>query len=279
MSEFETEEVAGIYDDLVDTYELEWNRRGHRSLHLEYYDEEHQEPGAASINTMRLLSEAAGIGAGERVLVVGCGAGEDVVWNARAHEATVTGVDISERLLDLARENARAHGVDDQVSFARDDFHELSTIADDSMDVVWGLEAFSHSPDRRRVLEQAHRVLVADGRVAVADIFLRGPTDDNRVREIEDALGLHLGPIASFEEALGETGFGTVAVEDATDGIRPCTARRRRFARPAHLLGRILGPLGVLSKTQLDAFRASSLLHELVEEDLVGYYVVTAERT
>ena len=279
MSDLEPDEVVAIYDDLVDTYELEWNRQGHRSLHLEYYDEDHQEPGEAAINTMRLLSEAADITSEDRVLAIGCGAGEGVVWNARAHGATVVGIDISERLLELARENARAHGLEDQVCFARDDFHELATVADGSMDVVWALEALSHSPDRARALEQARRVLAPDGRIAVTDIFLRWATDDDRVREIEEALGLRLGPIAAFEEALREAGFENVTVEDATDGIRPCMERRQRFARPVHLLGRVLRPLGFFSETQLGAFRANARIHELVEEDVLGYYVVTADRS
>ena len=276
--DLDPEEVEAIYDDLAATYELEWRRRDHRSMHLGYYDEDHQEPGEAAINTMGLLSEAAGIEAGERVLNIGCGAGEGAVWNARTHGATVLGVDIGDHQLELARENARESGVEDQVSFARDDFHELSSVPDDSMDVVWGLEALSHSPDRARVLEQARRVLVADGRVAFTDIFLRSETDDERIRETEEALGLRLGTIDRFEQTLTETGFEGVAIDDKTDGIRESTASRRQFARLAHPVGRLLGLAGLVTERQLAAFRASSLVHGLVEDDVLGYYLVTADR-
>jgi tocopherol O-methyltransferase len=276
--DLDPDEVEAIYDDLAATYELEWRRRGHRSMHLAYYDEEHQEAGEAALNTLRLLSEAAGIEEGERVLNIGCGAGEGAVWNARTHGATVLGVDIGERQLQVARENARENGVEDQVSFARDDFHELATVPDDSMDVVWGLEALSHSPDRARVLEQARRVLVADGRVAFTDIFLRTATDDERVRETEAALGLRLGSIDTFERTLEESGFENITIRDETEGVRPATESRRQFARLAHPVGRVLGLVGLVSDRQLDAFRASSLIHELVDDDVLGYYLVTADR-
>lgn len=276
--ELDPEEVEAIYDDLATTYELEWRRRDHRSMHLGYYDEDHQEPGEAAINTMRLLSTAAGIEAGERVLNIGCGAGEGAVWNARTHDATVLGVDIGDHQLELARENARENGVEEQVSFARDDFHELASVPDDSMDVVWGLEALSHSPDRARVLEQARRVLVPDGRVAFTDIFLCSETDDDRVRETEEALGLRLGPIDAFERTLAETGFEGITIDDRTDGIRESTASRRQFARLAYPVGRVLGLVGLVTDRQLAAFRASSLVHELVEDDLLGYYLATADR-
>lgn len=276
--ELDPDEVAAIYDDLTVTYELEWRRRGHRSMHLEYYDEEHQEPGEAALNTLRLLSEAAGIKEGERVLNIGCGAGEGAVWNARRHGATVLGVDIGERHLELARENAREQGVEDRVSFVRDDFHELETVPDSSMDVVWGLEALSHSPDRARVLDQARRVLAADGRVALTDIFLRSESDDERIRETESALGLRLGSIDAFEQTLETAGFEHIEIRDETEGVRPSAKSRHQFARFAHPVGRVLGLVGLVSDRQLAAFRASSLIHELMTEGVLGYYLVTADR-
>lgn len=277
----DTEEIAELYDELIDTYEAEWERQGHRSLHLEYYDEDHDEPGSAAINTMRVLSEAAAIDASDRILNIGCGAGEDSVWNARAYGATVTGVNISERQLELARENARIHEVDDLTTFSYDDFHHLDTIEDDAVDVVWGLEALSHSPDRRRVLEQALRVLDEDGRVAFTDIFLRSTeystTDEERIEQINDGLGLWVGPISEFEDILRDLGFENIEISEETAQVRPCTKRRHQFARVAYPLGRVLGLFGLFSEAQLGAFKASSNIHRLITSGLLGYYVITAD--
>jgi len=278
------DEVAGIYDDLLATYRTEWAYRGHRSLHLAYYDEDHDEPGAASMNTMRVLSEAAGIDGSDRVLNIGCGAGEDSVWNAQAHGATVIGVNISEAQLKLARENAREHGVEELTSFRYDDFQTLETVADDAVDVVWGLEALSHSPDRAQALSTARRVLAADGRIAFTDLFVRddagglSAADRDRIDGIDDALGLRLGSIGDFEAALADASFENVVVRDLTDGVRTATGRRQSFARVAHPVGRLLGALGIVSETQLDGLQASARIHELVEASTLGYYLVTADR-
>lgn len=278
----DTDEVAAIYDDLLATYKREWEYRGHRSLHLAYYDDDHDEPGPAAMNTMRVLSEAAGVSGEDRILNIGCGAGEDSVWNARAYGAEVVGVNISEAQLDIARENAREHDVTDLTEFRYDDLHDLDTVADDSVDLVWGLEALSHSHDRELALRQARRVLVADGRVAFTDLFVRPdevPAEDaDDIRVIDDALGLRLGPIATFEDALVATGFENVTVRDLTDGIRPCTERRNSFSRIAHPVGRLLASLGVVSDRQVGAFRANRLIHRLVEDGTLGYYLVTADR-
>jgi cyclopropane fatty-acyl-phospholipid synthase-like methyltransferase len=284
-SDLDTDEVAAIYDELLKTYRTEWNYRGHRSLHLSYYDDDHDDPAEAAMNTMRKLSEAADIDGSEQILNIGCGAGEDSVWNARAYGSQVTGVNISDTQLDLARENAKEHGVSELTTFKYDDFHDLDTIEDDTIDVVWGLEALSHSPDRKQALAAGRRVLNADGRVAFTDLFLTDSREhlsaENREKltTIDDALGLRIGSITEFQQTLAETGFEAIETDDLTDGIKPCTERRRSFARLAHPVGRILSVVGVVSETQLASFKASAEIDKLIEAGVLGYYLVTADVT
>jgi len=277
----DTEEVAEIYDELLKTYKKEWEYRGHRSLHFGYYDEDHQEAGEAAMNTMRVLSEALDITESDRVLNIGCGAGEDSVWNARAYGATVLGVNISETQLELARENASEHGVTDRTEFAYDDFHELETVADDSVDVVWGLEALSHSSELEAALDAARRVLVPGGRIGVTDLFVRtddlSAKDEDRIRIINDALGVRIGRIDAFEDALAATGFEAIAVRDITDGVEESTRERYRFSRVAQPVGRVLEMVGVVSDTRVDALEANAAIHRLVTGGVLGYYVVTAD--
>jgi cyclopropane fatty-acyl-phospholipid synthase-like methyltransferase len=281
-TDLDTDEVAAIYDELLKTYRTEWEYRGPRSLHLSYCDEDHEEPGGAANNTMRVLSAAAGIDSEDRVLNIGCGAGEDSVWNAQAHGATVTGVNISETQLELARENAREHDVDDRTTFQYDDFQTLETIDDGAFDVVWGLEALSHSPDVAQALGAARRVLGDGGRVAFTDIFTREPRGDltaeerSRIEDIDSAMGLRLGSIGAFEEALSEAGFENVRIEDLTEGVKTATERRYKFARVAHPVGRVLGKLGVVSETQIGGLKASAEIHKLVDSGVIGYYMITA---
>ncbi|SDJ49819.1 Methyltransferase domain-containing protein [Halovenus aranensis] len=278
----DTDEVAAIYDELLQTYKKQWDHQGHRSLHLGYYDDDHTEPGSAAMNTMRILSNAAGITESDTVLNIGCGAGEDSVWNARAHGATVIGVNISEQQLELARENARNHDVAELTDFRYDDFHELSTVEDDAVDVVWGLEALSHSHDRAVALEQARRVLEAGGRVAFTDIFLRpgagslSEDDKRQLAQINDALGIRIGPISAFDETLESTGFTEVSIRNMTDGIRKSTKRRQQFSKVAGPVGKVLDTLGTVSSTQVDAFDAHSSIHDFVERGVIGYYLATA---
>lgn len=281
--DLDTDEVADIYDELLKTYKTEWEYRGHRSLHLSYYDAEHDEPGSAAMNTMRILAEAADIDGSDHVLNIGCGAGEDSVWNARAYGARVTGVNISQTQLDLARENAREHGVEELTTFNYDDFQTLETIDDASIDIVWGLEALSHSPDKGEALAAARRVLRADGRIALTDLFVRESVDglahedSERIDRINEAMGLRIGEIDDFERLLAENGFENIEIDDLTDGIKTCTERRRSFARIAHPVGRLLGLVGLVSETQLGGLKASAEIDRLLESGVLGYYMIIAD--
>jgi len=72
----------------------------------------------------RVLVESAAPGPGERVVDVGCGTGNAALL-AAALGARVIGVDPASRLLEVAREDAAARGLD--AEFAVGDAAELPT--------------------------------------------------------------------------------------------------------------------------------------------------------
>ncbi|ERG88146.1 MAG: methyltransferase domain protein [halophilic archaeon J07HX5] len=277
----DTDEVVKIYEETLAAREPGWDYRGHRSLHFGLYDEDHDDPGSAAINTMRVLSAAAKIAPSDRVLNIGCGAGEDSVWNAKARGASVIGVDIGERQLAAAQENAREHDVSDRTAFRVDDFHELATVDDDSVDVVWALEALCHSPQPQQVLEQVQRVLVDDGRVALADLYVkRQPSkpERTRLRKANDGLGVRVGSVPALRSALTATGFTDIEFRDRTAGVKPSLARRSQFADVAGPVSKALSAVGLGSETRDDVIAGNDQLHELVLSGAVGYFIVTARQ-
>jgi SAM-dependent methyltransferase len=106
--------------------------------------------------------DAAGVGAGTRVLDVGCGAGLTLALAAR-RGAEPSGIDISPGLLGVARE--RLPGAD-----LRDGDMETLPFADAAFDAVLGVNAFQFAGDPERALREAARVVRRGGRV-VASLF------------------------------------------------------------------------------------------------------------
>jgi len=102
-----------------------------------------------------------------RVLDLGCGAGRTTVALAEIG-LLVFGIDISELMIDVAREQARQLGVEDLTEFAVMDARKLEGVSDGSFDAALysynGLELVPGIAGKRSVLAEVHRVLRPGGR-------------------------------------------------------------------------------------------------------------------
>jgi SAM-dependent methyltransferase len=105
---------------------------------------------------------------GERILDLGTGPGEPAMTLGRQVAPTghVTGVDLSERMVDLAQQVARARGVGN-VDFRVMDCAELA-FPDATFDAAVSNFGFQIFTDPERAAREAHRVLRRDGRIAVS---------------------------------------------------------------------------------------------------------------
>lgn len=105
-----------------------------------------------------------------RVLDLGCGAGRTSVALAEIG-LPVFGIDISELMIEVAREQALQAGVGDISEYAVMDSRDLSSIPDGGFDAALysynGLELVPGLRGKRRVLREVHRVLRPGGRVII----------------------------------------------------------------------------------------------------------------
>jgi SAM-dependent methyltransferase len=116
--------------------------------------------GAGTRDDARVpLVDAVVAAAPGRVLEVGCGWGELAEWIARETGADVVAVDLSPRMVDLARER----GVDARLA----DVEELP-FADETFDVVVAAWMLYHVPDLERGLAEIARVLRPGGTLVAA---------------------------------------------------------------------------------------------------------------
>jgi ubiquinone/menaquinone biosynthesis C-methylase UbiE len=139
------------------------------------------------------LLDAAGVGAGSRVLDVATGPGQ-VAECAVARGATVLGVDLSPVMVQLAR---RLHP---SIEFREGDAHDLP-IDDESFDAVVANFLIPHLADHGRAVSELARVVVGGGRIALSswDVPQRSPIPGAMYLAVQDAgaplaEGLPAGP-------------------------------------------------------------------------------------
>lgn len=138
----------------------------------------------------------AGIRAGETVLDLGSGGGFDCFLAAAETGVSgkVIGVDMTPSMISKARHNA-ALGKYSQVEFRLGEIENLP-LANDSVDVIISNCVINLSPDKRRVFDEAFRVLKAGGRLAISDVIASTELPD----DIREDLQLYSGCMAGASQ-------------------------------------------------------------------------------
>jgi SAM-dependent methyltransferase len=152
---------------------------------------------------------------GETVLDLGSGGGIDVLLSARRVGPTgkAYGLDMTDEMLALARENQRKAGVEN-VEFLKGHIEQIP-LPDDSVDVIISNCVINLSGDKERVLAEAFRVLKPGGRFAVSDVVVRGEVPAELRRSMELWVGCVAGALeeGEFARLLRGVGFEEVDIE------------------------------------------------------------------
>jgi arsenite methyltransferase len=155
---------------------------------------------------------------GEIVLDLGSGAGFDcfLAANRVGERGRVIGVDMTQEMLEKARENARRAEYGN-VEFRLGEIENLP-LADDSVDVVISNCVINLSPDKRRVFAETFRVLKPGGRLMVSDIVLLKELPDSVKNSIEAYIGCLSGALMKdiYMGTIQAAGFRDVRIMDET---------------------------------------------------------------
>jgi len=151
---------------------------------------------------------------GEVVLDLGSGAGADVLISASrvAPGGRAIGLDMTDEMLELARRNAAAAGVDN-VEFLKGYLEDIP-LPDASIDVVISNCVINLAADKNVVLAEAARVLRLGGRLAFSDVIADEDMDEATRADMAEWTGCIAGALtdAEFTRALATAGFTDIEI-------------------------------------------------------------------
>lgn len=175
----------------------------------------------------------------EVVVDLGSGAGFDCFLAAKrvGEGGKVIGVDMTSEMLDKARKNVREGGYRN-VEFRLGEIENLP-VADESADVIISNCVINLSPDKKRVFEEAFRILKPGGRLMVSDIVLLSELPEAVKESIEAYVGCLAGAVMKNEYlgAISEAGFQDVKIAGET----PYPVKDWAAAHPESELSRRIG--------------------------------------
>jgi arsenite methyltransferase len=152
---------------------------------------------------------------GEAVLDLGSGGGIDVLLSARrvGPSGRVYGLDMTDEMLALARENQRKAGIEN-AEFLKGEIENIP-LPDGVVDVIISNCVINLSADKDRVFAEAFRVLKPGGRLAISDVVVRGPVPAQVRRSVELWAGCVAGALdeSDYRRRLIAAGFEAVGVE------------------------------------------------------------------
>lgn len=155
---------------------------------------------------------------GEVVLDLGSGGGIDVLLSAKRVGPTgkVYGLDMTEEMLALARDNQRKSGLTN-VEFLKGNIEEIP-LPDNHVDVIISNCVINLASDKDRVLQEAFRVLKPGGRFAISDIAFQGDKSiipEETMRKVELWASCMAGALTDeeYRTKLQNAGFADISIQ------------------------------------------------------------------
>ncbi len=161
------------------------------------------------------LAEVAGIQKGMKGVDLCCCLGAGMRLLARTFGVEMCGIDTTAAVLEKARTRTKTEGLDNLLSFKEGDVTAIP-YDDSSFNFVWGEDAWCYVLDKKKLIEQAHRVLEPGGTIAFTD-WIEGPkglSDEEAARITTFMKFPYMESLGGYQMLLMDCGF---EIKEATE--------------------------------------------------------------
>ncbi|MDX1589261.1 MAG: methyltransferase domain-containing protein [Oleiphilaceae bacterium] len=188
---------------------------GGEDIHIGLYESDDEPIFDASRRTVAHMGDLLGeVSPQQQMLDLGAGYGGSARYFASTFGCPVVALNLSEVENERNRDTNRAHHLDSLIEVMDASFESIP-FEHKRFDIVFSQDAFLHSGDRTRVIEEIARVLKPGGTLIFTDPMKADDCPDGVLQPILDRLHLDtLGSPAFYRETLAKNGFSEIGFED-----------------------------------------------------------------
>ncbi len=217
----ETVAIAEAYYDSSEADEFYKNFWGGEDIHIGLYESAEESIAAASRRTVATMAMALGELSAESIVIdLGSGYGGSARYLASQFGCHVECLNLSQTQNALNREKNLDAGLERLINVAHGSFEEISSDGP-TYDVIWSQDAFLHSGQRTKVLDEISRVCKPGGHLIFTDPMQADNCPDGVLQPILDRIHLEtMGSFAFYRSELEDRGFQEVSVEPMLGQLR-----------------------------------------------------------
>jgi sarcosine/dimethylglycine N-methyltransferase len=213
------------YSDIVSTARDYYNSNdadafyfhiwGGEDIHIGLYEHPDEDIYEASRRTVQRMRERLnGVGPETKVLDLGGGYAGSCRLLCNDCGCEAVSLNLSEEQNERGRRKNRTLGLDNLIDVVDGNFEDVP-YPDNSFDVVWSQDAFLHSGERFKVLQEAVRVLKDGGELIFTDPMQADDCPEGVLDPILERIHLDtLGSPAFYRDAANKLGLEEVCFED-----------------------------------------------------------------
>lgn len=159
------------------------------------------------------LIQQAGLSASSKVLEVACNRCTTSVELAQQFQCSITAVDMDSKVLEKARENVKAHGLEDRIAIIQANAMKLP-FEDGVFDVVFNeaMLTMLNGAAKSKAIAEYYRVLKPGGILLTHDVMIVKEENVNVIEQLRKTIHVQVSPLSlsGWKTAFSEQGFDDV---------------------------------------------------------------------